>query len=530
MKRPNKETKRGRERKRLHLHEDLPRGRHESFVGVPPHSHFELPENVVATESLRFNADGNPEAKRFLGVIGGECVPGPRLRDGRTTRYVVGGAPIGIGDDRHLITMAGSRAGKGRQIIVPNIILAPRDASMLVIDPKGQNASISARWRADGIGQKTGVLDPFGVSGCRTEPFRCVYNALDLLTRSDRRSFVPNAKLIADSLIVSGDFKDRHWDETAKQVLAGICALVATHERYAGNRNLVTVWHLISELAAPDPNDPHRYWLEKQMLASDAAGGMIRNAARGFYDRTGGEFSSVLSNLRKHTDWIGIECMADCLAGDSIDLRDLKRDSMALYVCLPAMRMSELSGWLRLVVQMTLAAHEDEPDQHGPNTLAILDEFNVLGSLSSIEVAAGQIAGLGLNLWAIIQDLQQLQSKYPKSWETFIANAGVLQAFGIADSASAEYLVKKLGLAPTLTRSTNSPSFDQASQQAATGENWSLGTHPLMDAEEVCRFFGRDDHLQRQLILRPGMRPMICQRVCYDQHELFRGKFDEESR
>ena len=164
------------------------------------------------------------------------------------------------------------------------------------------------------------MLDPFGVSGPGTERFRIAFNPLSLLNPKDRLTFIPNAKLIADSLVVSGDFKDKHWDETAKMILSGLCAHVATHERYAKARDLVTVWHLVSELAMPDPDDPHRYWLQSEMLSNDAASGMIRNAARQFYDRTGGEFSSVLSNLRKHTDWIGIECMQNCLTGDSIDL------------------------------------------------------------------------------------------------------------------------------------------------------------------------------------------------------------------
>lgn len=506
---------------------DLPRGQYEGFVGVPPNAHFEAPENLLATESLHFNIHGNPESRRFLGVLEGASMAGPRLPDGRATRFVMGGTPIGVGDDRHHILIAGSRGNKGRSMIVPNLLALPASTSILSIDPKGDNARLTARWRAEGLqGQEVAVLDPFGVSGAETINYRAQLNPLNYLDPSNPNCFVPDAKLIADSMIVSGDFKDRHWDETAKQILSGLILHVSVHPRYEGHRNLVTVWHLISEIAAPAAEDPKRYWLELEMLASDAAGGAVRAAARGFYDRTGGEFSSVLSNLRKHVDWIGIECMAASLEGDSIDLRDLKRKSLALYVTLPAMRMGDLSGWLRLIVQLSLAAHEAERTQVGANTIFMLDEFNVLGSLQCVASAAGQIAGLGVTLIPVLQDLQQLQSCYPKSWETFIANAGVLQCYSIADQTTSEYLSKRLGQASTLSKSTNAPSFDQATQQAATGESWSLGVHPLLTAEEICRYFGRDDRFGRQLVLRPGYRPMICQRVCYDQHELFRDRYD----
>ena len=192
------------------------------------------------------------------------------------------------------------------------------------------------------------------------------------------------------------------------------------------------------------------------------------------------------------------------------------------------MRMGDLSGWNRLLVQLTLTAHEEVQEQFGGSTVMMLDEFNILGHLSCLEVAAAQIAGLGVKIVAVIQDLGQLQSKYPKSWETFIANAGAVQMFGLAHQTSLEYASKRLGQATCITRSTNAPSFDQATQQAATGESWSLSVHPLLDPEETGRFFSRDDKLLRQLILRPGYRPMVLQRAFYDKHEFFAGRFDHE--
>ncbi|MEZ6061125.1 MAG: type IV secretory system conjugative DNA transfer family protein [Planctomycetaceae bacterium] len=514
-----------RDGKPLGLLDDLPRGRDAKTIGTAPHSYFEAPENLAATESLKFDAKGNPHAKLFLGVVGGKVSSGGRTSDGRVLRQVSGGTPIGLSDDRHHCLWAGSRGGKGRAVLVPNLILLPATTSLCCIDPKGDLARITARWRAEGLKQRVCVLDPFGVSGPGTARFRVSFDPLASLDPHDPNTFVPNAKLIADSLIVSGDFKDRHWDDTAKQALAGVICHVATHERYEGMRDLVTVWHLVAELTAPDPDDPGRYWLEKEMLNNDAAGGMIRNAARQFYGRTGGEFSSVLSNLRKHLDFLGIQCVQNCLTGESISLRDLKRGSMALYVTLPAMRMGDLSGWLRMIVQLTLAAHEEEQTQMGGSTVMVLDEFHVLGRLSCLETAAAQIAGLGVKLITVAQDLGQIKSKYP-NWETFIGNAAAIQCFALADQTTLEYVSKRLGDAPTLSRSTKAPGFDEATRHAATGESWSLGVHPLLTAEEVGRYFAREDHLQRQLIIRPGYRPAVLMRACYDQHELFSGRFD----
>ncbi len=271
---------------------DLPRGRHPRDIGTPSHACFESPKNILATESLRFNAAGNPESKLFAGVIGGTIKQGQRLPDGRLPRWVQGGTPIGIADDRHVLWVAHSRGDKGRAAMLPILFTLPATTSTLVIDPKGDQCRESAYYRAEVLGQELKVTDPFECAGPRAKKYAAAFNAIEMLQKADRKFFVPFAKLIADALIVMGEYKDKHWDETSQQVCAGLCAHVATHERYGGRRDLVTVWQLASELAVRDPQNPKQFWLEQEMLRNDAAGGSIRIAARQFYDRTGGEFSS----------------------------------------------------------------------------------------------------------------------------------------------------------------------------------------------------------------------------------------------
>lgn len=508
------------------LLQDLPRGRRPGDIGMPAQAYFESPQNVLATESLQFDARDNRESKLLVGVLEGTTVTGDRLEDGRPTRWIQGGTSIGIADDRHALTIAGSRAGKGRSALLPNLLTLPPSTSTLVIDPKGDLCRQSAWYRSEVLGQRVGVLDPFECAGDIGAKNRVAFNPIEMLIQSDQKTFVPNAKLIADALIMIGEYKDKHWDETSQQICAGLCAHVATHERYEGQRDLVTVWKLTSELASPDPRDTRRYWLEREMAENDAASGMVRSAARQFYDRTGGEFSSILSNLRKHVDWLSIECMQDVLQGESIDLKDLKRSSLALYVTLPAMRMEVLRGWLRLIVQMALAASEEERNAIGGQTVMMLDEFFILGRMQVLEAAIALLAGLHVKLWVAIQDLGQLKKNFEQNFETFIANAGMIQVLGCTDNTSLNYISKKLGDTLTLTRSTNAPTYDQATRHAATGESWTLATHPLMSGEEIGRYFGRDDRKLRQLILRPGYRPMITQRVFYDKHNMFRGRLD----
>ncbi len=154
-----------------------------------------------------------------------------------------------------------------------------------------------------------------------------------------------------------------------------------------------------------------------------------------------------------------------------------------------------------------------------------MDEFHALGPMQVIERAAGLIAGFGVRLWPILQDLTQLQRDYPKSWETFLGNAGLTQWFGINDLTTLEYLSKRLGQMTLETISQSEISQAQVAQ-GFTGQSKSHQQVSLMTAEEISRFFSRQSG--RQLVLWPGSDPMALDRVNYDTATLFEGQFDPD--
>ena len=47
-----------------------------------------------------------------------------------------------------------------------------------------------------------------------------------------------------------------------------------------------------------------------------------------------------------------------------------------------------------------------------------------------------------------------------------------------------------------------------------------------MTIDEIARLFGRFDAQQRQLVILAGFDPVVLQRINYDSHELFEGRFD----
>jgi type IV secretion system protein VirD4 len=155
------------------------------------------------------------------------------------------------------------------------------------------------------------------------------------------------------------------------------------------------------------------------------------------------------------------------LARDGINFADLKRRPITVYVILPAERLETHSVWLRLVI-ITALRSLFKPG--GLPTTFMLDEFAQLGHLKPIEAAFGLVRGYGVQVWPVLQDLNQLKDLYEKRWETFVGNAGVVQGFGPNDSSTAEWMSLRAGETTLVAKG-----FNQGGSSGARGESSSDG-------------------------------------------------------
>lgn len=488
--------------------DDFPRGVHTRKLNQHdlPFAAWTDSKAITASPALSYDPK-NPGAKILLGVLDNHL--------------------IGVEDDRHMITVAGSRSGKGVSMIIPNLLFYR--GSMLVIDPKGELASITARRRAEGLKQKVYVLDPFERTADYIKAWRAAFNPMTILTE-DNKNIVEDAGLIADALVVpSGG--DVHWDESAKNFIEGVILHVATCPDYEGRRNLITVRDALmmgAKVTYGGQTEDGMDGLNIQMMDNDALGGIIRAAAVDLFEKPPNEMGSVLSSVRRHTSFLGFPAMKSVLEGHDFDLTDMKtaKEGVTIYLCLPAGRMGTCNRWLRLFVNLALEAMEREQTKPEVPVLLCLDEFATLGRMEQVEVAAGQIAGFGCKLWPILQDLGQLQSLYKDRWQTFMGNAGILQCFGNNDVQTLEYISRRLGKTTMMVKRTSELTQEQR-MQGATGKSEGPEVHDLITAEEAGRFFARDDRLKRQLIMRPGKDPMVLTRLVYHEDPVFKGLFDD---
>jgi type IV secretion system protein VirD4 len=470
-------------------------------------------------------------------------------------RFLIGrdaaGRYAGHIDDRHVLTVSGSRAGKGVSLICPALIFWP--GSCIAIDPKGELATITACRRSDQgsewavpMGGKVYVLDPFQRVTGPAVHYRAAFNPLADLD-PDTDDGLEMAGQIADALVMQIEGPGSHWTQSARSFLRGLILYVAKVEPPA-SRHLVRVRELVTQ---------GREAFDAMLEHMGKQGGLIARTGQSLAAKPASEKWSVVSTCDVQTDFLEGQSMRRVLSGHDFKLEDLKAKRVTVYLCLPATRLATHGRWLRLMVGLALEAMERTgPIAEGkPPVLFCLDEFAVLGHMESIEKAAGHIAGAGgVKLWPVVQDLTQLKRDYREAWETFMGNAGLLTFFGNTDLTTLDHISKRLGECEVISTVTNVSEGWQRSTGASMPElfaaltgkgagsvnegsnasggrnmNESMNRVPLMHPDEIARHFAREAGNILAFVPHPEIRPVVLHRCAYygaTDDALFGGLFD----
>jgi type IV secretion system protein VirD4 len=407
----------------------------------------------------------------------------------------------------HLLTIAPTRSGKGVGTIIPNLLTARR--SVVCIDPKGENARVCGRKRAS-YGP-VHCLDPFGASGRPTAR----YNPLDRLEAASL-DLAEDAMTLADALVFDQNEGEAHWNEEAKALISGIILYVVCHDA-PEHRNLVSVREYLT--LAPDDFKA----LLIVMQDSDGAGGLIARAANRFLGKSEREAAGVLSGAQRHTHFLDSPRIAQVVKASDFSFADLKDDIATVFLVLPPDRLDTYARWLRLILAQAINDMARSPARPQRPVLFLLDEFAALGRLQPIERAMGLMAGYGLQLWPILQDVHQLRSLYDKSAGTFLSNAGVLQAFGINDFDTADMLSKTIGRETiayeTSGRSQKDGFVPGGDRTLSRTEH--IAARNLMDPNEIMKLSP-----EKLLLMRVGENPLIVRKLRFYDDKEFKGMFE----
>jgi type IV secretion system protein VirD4 len=312
------------------------------------------------------------------------------------------------GGDRHMLVIGGNRSGKGTRILMPNLLNMSGKRSIVVVDPKGELAAVTAQFRRS-LGQRVVIINPFGVMS-EFQGYQDLegvgYNPLCSLDPT-AHDFNAKASLLAEAMIsVDPKNHNKHFDEAGRALLAATMMYVAIIARE--KRAVPTMKHvrqlicMASEAARPPsalfPNGVEGYGIPKlaaKMMTSSIAA--LRNKAAPFVDWNR-EIQSVASTVRTQTECFDDYEIAENLAKNDFDFGEIKRQPTTVYLVLPPDQMRRHSGWLRLLLTAALQAAL-RPRQWGePSILFMMDEFAALGHLEIIENAWAQVPGYGIQM------------------------------------------------------------------------------------------------------------------------------------
>lgn len=224
--------------------------------------------------------------------------------------------------------------------------------------------------------------------------------------------------------------------------------------------------------------------------------------------------SSVLSTAQSHTHFLDSDRMNANMKLSNFKFEDLKTKKMTIYLVLPADRLNTFGRWLRLLVQQAITINarniETKPEK---SILFLLDEFASLGRLTMVEQAFGLMAGYGMQIWAIVQDLNQLERIYGKGWQSFISNAGMINYFGSSDRMTSEYFSAMCGettvwnfsSAVSTAFGTTSGTNYSSSKTTTNSDTRAASQRKLIYPDELMRM-----KEGKQLVFIENMHPLIA--------------------
>jgi type IV secretion system protein VirD4 len=399
-----------------------------------------------------------------------------------------------------------TRGGKTRDYLAQ--VLATWQGSCLVIDPKGQAAAISARYRKEVLGQDVCVLNPFNIlqkylKGIRHATYDPVTSQLD--PKSD--TLAADADNLVEGLMPHGG-PEVHWIDSARMLGSGL----AINFRESYDRvPLPAIYKTICS--------PHLYANCEEIIADPDVSEEAEARLGRFSGKTAAEnreIHSIVSAAITRLGFLGNKPIARSMSESTVDFREMKRRPMTVYVILPGKYLLPYAAWMRTITNSFADAMLDEEGGSIP-VLGVLDEFaKTVGNLNAISTLNAMGAGYGVQLITVIQNLCQLKELMPKNWETYLSNCG-FQIYGPnRDGTTSEYLSRMAG---TVEVQSASKSFgrDFSVSSRAEGKRYLLPeeTRELSDNEALVFCDGVPG------VIRAGRRP-------YYESPEFMGKFDDD--
>ena len=396
--------------------------------------------------------------------------------------------------------MDGSGSGKSAAYSIPNAYQML--GSYVFTDPKGELYDKTAGYLKE-HGYEIKVLNlvkPSNSDG---------YNPLMHISSEIDVDIIANT--IVKGQKSEGNNSDPFWDDSAEMLLKSlIYYLIATRPEEEQNlascaelvraANKTGGSNLLSELMSQLPYDhPARMNYKSIEIAPEKT------------------YSSILSTLQSKLGKFDSKEIAELTSTDTIKFEDIGTKKTALYVISSDTHTAYdfiLTIFFSQMIQQLYNFADEKGGTLPIPTYFILDEFANIGKVPDFDKKISTSRSRKISFSVILQNLDQLEAVYEKSYETIIGNCDTHVFLGSNSYKTVEYFSKALG-EKTIGRDSVSVNKDK--------HNWRTG-HSVSD-QVMARALMTPDELRRLdndicIIFEKGIKPIKANKYYYFKHPM----------
>lgn len=424
------------------------------------------------------------------------------------------------GANTHLFAFCPTRSGKGTGMITPTLVTYPN--SVMVNDPKGEAYNLTGGFRK-AAGQEVVKFEPACTNGTGAR-----WNPLDEI-RVYTHFDVSDAQMIMSMACdPKGEGLDDYFDKAGYEFLTSL----ALHMRYAEkNGSLAGVAYFLGDPAWDSDKQMYTHMMqathdpEGKMNWKDSMGKptkthpMVANAAKTMLNKEDKDRSGVLSTAKSLLSLYLDPIVAMNTGCSDFLVRDLMtgKKPVSLYYVVGPADMERLVPLTRLFYALFIRRNAAEMEFEGGRSkktytyplLMIIDEASSLKKLPILQEALGYVAGYGIRMFVLVQDIVQLEELYGDK-QSFDSGAETRIAYAPNKIETAEKLARMTGKT-TVTEENASNSRDVIGIKAGSVSlSTSKTARDLMTADEFASLSNSD-----VIIFVKGMPPIYGRKAYF---------------
>lgn len=304
---------------------------------------------------------------------------------------------------------------------------------------------------------------------------------------------------------------DPYWDDMAEMLLkALIYYLIATRpeeeQNLASCAELVRAANknggsnLLSDLMSQLPYDhPARMYYKSIEIAPEKT------------------YGSILSSLQSKLGKFDSKEIAELTSTDTINFEEIGSKKTAVYV-ISSDTHTAYDFLLTIFFSQMIQQLYDYADQNGgklkERTYFILDEFANIGKIPDFDKKISTSRSRGISFSVILQNIDQLEAVYEKSYETIMGNCDTHVFLGSNSFKTVEYFSKQLG-EKTIDRDSISINKDKQNHRTGKSVSDQIMARALMTPDELRRL---DNDLC--IIFEKGLKPVKANKYYYFKHPM----------